>query len=52
MTTSIGISIYPIDSQEIEGLVTRADMAMYQAKQQGKNRYEFFQVMALASKWR
>ena len=52
MTTSIGISIYPIDSQEIEGLVTRADMAMYQAKQQGKNRYEFFQVMTLASKWR
>ncbi|MBE9183060.1 CHASE2 domain-containing protein [Oculatella sp. LEGE 06141] len=41
ITTSIGISIYPLDSQTIDDLITCADMAMYDAKESGKNRYEF-----------
>ena len=42
MTCSMGISIYPDDAQNVETLVKHADMAMYKAKQQGKNRYEFY----------
>ncbi len=39
---SIGISLYPDDAQEIEKLMLYADMAMYQAKQRGRNRHESF----------
>ena len=39
---SIGIAIYPDDSNEMEKLVTHADSAMYQAKESGKNSYRFF----------
>ena len=39
---SIGISIFPTDGENIEDIVKRADMAMYQAKQQGRNRYRFY----------
>ncbi len=41
-TTSVGISLYPDDSKDIEDLYRHADSAMYQAKQEGKNRYRFF----------
>lgn len=41
VTTSLGISIYPIDSDHPEQLLIKADAAMYQAKEQGKNRYAF-----------
>jgi diguanylate cyclase (GGDEF)-like protein/PAS domain S-box-containing protein len=41
ITTSIGISIYPSDSQDIDTLITHADMAMYEAKEFGKNCYAF-----------
>ncbi|MBD2092015.1 CHASE2 domain-containing protein [Microcoleus sp. FACHB-1515] len=49
VTTSVGISIYPIDSIDSESLMTCADQAMYQAKQQGKNCYEFFRSIAVMS---
>ncbi|MFW5437539.1 EAL domain-containing protein [Paenibacillus apiarius] len=39
LSTSIGISIYPHDGLDAETLLTHADMAMYQAKAIGKNRY-------------
>ncbi len=39
--TSIGISIYPDDDNDIEGLLIKADKAMYQAKLNGKNTYVF-----------
>lgn len=39
---SIGISIFPDDSDEMETLVTQSDKAMYKAKEQGKNNYHFF----------
>lgn len=41
VTTSIGISLYPKDSEDMEDLLKKADMAMYAAKKQGKNRYCF-----------
>ena len=39
---SIGISIYPDDSQDTEMLIKQADEAMYLAKQSGKNTYRFY----------
>jgi diguanylate cyclase (GGDEF)-like protein/PAS domain S-box-containing protein len=39
---SIGVSIFPGDSRDMEQLLQYADMAMYQAKKQGKNRYQFY----------
>jgi diguanylate cyclase (GGDEF)-like protein/PAS domain S-box-containing protein len=42
ITTSIGISLYPLDTERIEDLIQKADKAMYRAKGLGKNKYEFF----------
>jgi diguanylate cyclase (GGDEF)-like protein/PAS domain S-box-containing protein len=42
VTTSIGISIAPIDGKDPEVLLKNADTAMYRAKEQGKNQYCFF----------
>ncbi|WP_226037551.1 sensor domain-containing protein [Aquibacillus saliphilus] len=39
---SIGISLFPIDGQDIETMNSKADMAMYLAKKRGKNNYQFF----------
>lgn len=41
VSASIGISVYPINSQDSEALLKQADHAMYRAKHLGKNRYEF-----------
>jgi diguanylate cyclase (GGDEF)-like protein/PAS domain S-box-containing protein len=46
VSASIGISIYPQDGCETEKLLDQADVAMYRAKNLGKNRYEFFQTIA------
>src|SRR2546427_2349561 len=42
VTVSIGVSTYPEDGQDAETLVKSADTAMYQAKENGRNNYEFF----------
>jgi diguanylate cyclase (GGDEF)-like protein/PAS domain S-box-containing protein len=39
VTTSIGISDYPTDGEDIEMLIKYADAAMYQAKNKGRNKY-------------
>ncbi len=41
-STSIGISVFPNDGWDVEGLVKSADMAMYAAKENGGNDYRFF----------
>ena len=41
-STSIGISVFPNDGWEVEGLVKSADMAMYAAKENGGRDYRFF----------
>jgi diguanylate cyclase (GGDEF)-like protein len=40
--TSIGISMYPGDARDFETLYRHADIAMYEVKTSGKNRYQFF----------
>ncbi|OES46320.1 bifunctional diguanylate cyclase/phosphodiesterase [Domibacillus iocasae] len=42
ITSSIGISIYPIDSNNIENAIKSADIAMYRAKEQGRNNHQFY----------
>jgi diguanylate cyclase (GGDEF)-like protein/PAS domain S-box-containing protein len=39
---SIGISVYPEDGEDGQALLRHADLAMYRAKQEGKNAYRFF----------
>jgi len=41
-TTSIGISIYPDDGENITTLVKHADLAMYKSKDKGRNSFSFF----------
>jgi diguanylate cyclase (GGDEF)-like protein len=50
VTPSIGIALYPRDSSDIADLLVKADMAMYLAKDQGRNVHAFFgQSMAVRS---
>lgn len=39
---SIGISIFPDDTDDAEALIKMADDAMYMAKKEGRNNYQFF----------
>lgn len=40
VTGSIGITLYPIDSMDRDSLLKNADLAMYHAKEEGRNTYE------------
>ncbi|WP_111643241.1 sensor domain-containing protein [Marinimicrobium alkaliphilum] len=42
VTTSIGICLYPDDAQDEQALLKHADIAMYRAKEEGKNNYQFY----------
>ena len=42
VTTSIGITFYPQDATDMDTLIKHADQAMYAAKSQGRNRYNYF----------
>ncbi len=42
VTASIGISVYPNDGDDPQDLIKNADAAMYLAKDQGRNNFQFF----------
>ncbi|MFT5446582.1 MAG: diguanylate cyclase (GGDEF)-like protein/PAS domain S-box-containing protein [Gammaproteobacteria bacterium] len=42
ITASIGISTFPQDSSDAQGLMKNADIAMYRAKELGKNNFQFY----------
>ncbi len=42
VTASVGVSLYPDDGYDAEALIKNADTAMYQAKERGKQGYQFF----------
>src|SRR5581483_10914389 len=42
VTVSIGVSIYPLDSHNLDDLMAYADAALYQAKREGRNSLRFY----------
>ena len=42
VTASVGITLFPADSQAPEALLKNADSAMYRAKQLGRNNFQFY----------
>ena len=44
VTTSIGVSVYPDDGLNAEMLIKNADTAMYEAKENGRHCYKFFEA--------
>ena len=42
ISASVGLSTYPNDGEDAETLIKNADMAMYDAKQSGRDKYRFF----------
>ncbi|MDO8449120.1 MAG: EAL domain-containing protein [Rhodoferax sp.] len=43
ISVSIGISIYPDDAHDADGMLKSADTAMYHAKESGRNNFKFFE---------
>lgn len=44
VSASIGVTLYPQDGSDADGLLRHADQAMYRAKQAGRNRFELFVI--------
>ena len=42
MRSSMGVSMFPQDGKDAEQLIRNADIAMYRAKENGRNTYQFF----------
>jgi len=42
LNCSLGVAVFPNDGEEAELLIERADMAMYRAKETGRNNFQFF----------
>jgi diguanylate cyclase len=44
VSMSIGIAFYPSDGKSTEEIMKNADMAMYRAKEEGRDNYKFFSI--------
>jgi diguanylate cyclase (GGDEF)-like protein/PAS domain S-box-containing protein len=42
ISTSIGVTVFPSDNSDVDTLLRHADLAMYEAKQAGRNRFKLF----------
>lgn len=42
VSTSLGIAVFPDDGEDVDTLMKHADMAMYRSKEQGRDRYHFY----------
>src|SRR5690606_35573833 len=42
VTASVGIALYPVDANDARTLMKKADLAMYCAKEEGKNNFQFY----------
>jgi diguanylate cyclase (GGDEF)-like protein/PAS domain S-box-containing protein len=42
VTASIGITLFPFDDQDVQALLRNADIAMYRAKESGRNTWQFY----------
>ncbi|MCG3083376.1 EAL domain-containing protein [Anoxybacillus sp. LAT_31] len=42
ISLSVGVAVYPYDGETVDTLMKHADIALYRAKEQGKNQYQFF----------
>ena len=42
LTCSIGVAVYPLDGETPESLIEHADIAMYRAKENGRDNFQFF----------
>lgn len=51
-TMSMGVVIFPDNGTEVNSLVKKADIAMYEAKRSGKNRYAYYSEKANSSSYR
>jgi diguanylate cyclase (GGDEF)-like protein/PAS domain S-box-containing protein len=53
VTVSIGASLYPDDGQDVDTLMTNADVALFRVKEQGRNAFQFYtQDMSLRAQQR
>jgi diguanylate cyclase (GGDEF)-like protein len=44
VTVSIGITIYPLDGEDVDTMLKNGDTAMYHAKDQGRNNFQFYNI--------
>ena len=55
VSASIGVTVYPFDDKTLDDLIRDADIAMYRAKEQGRNNFQFYaddlNVNAIESLW-